>query len=125
VAAPDPLPRRDRPAPAWAVGALAVVLGAVLWIGASVLGGRREAWDSAAYWALAYPLALLAAALLGWRFPDRPARWAWLLFAGQFVGMVLRNGELGGLWPLGLVLFGVLALPAVLLARLAARRATA
>jgi hypothetical protein len=125
LATPDQLPRRDRPAPAWGAGALALVIGAGLWIGASLLGGRREAWDGAAYWALAYPLALLAAALLGWRFPDRPARWALLLFAGQFVGMVLRNGELGSLWPLGLVVFGVLALPAVLLARLAARRAAA
>jgi hypothetical protein len=43
------------------------------------------------------------------------------LFAGQFVAMVIRSDELGGLWPLGLVLFGVLALPAIVAARIAAR----
>jgi hypothetical protein len=100
----------------------ALVLGIASWLLASIATGRREPWDAAAYWTLVYPLSLLAAGWLGWRWPDRPARWALALFAGQFVGMWLRNGEIGNLSPLGLVLFGVLALPAVLLSRWAARR---
>jgi hypothetical protein len=35
--------------------------------------------------------------------------------------MAIRNGELGGLWPLGLVLFAVLSLPGMLAAHVAAR----
>ena len=105
---------------AWPVG-LALAVGVVLWLLAGALGHRREPWDSAAYWAIAYPLAIAACATLGWRFPERPARWAWALFAGQFVAMVARNGELGGMWPLGLAMFAVLALPGVLAARWAAR----
>jgi len=57
-------------------------------------------------------------------FPDRPWRWALLLFSGQFLGMCVRNGEIGNLWPLGLLAFGFLALPAVLAAFLAAKLAS-
>ena len=35
--------------------------------------------------------------------------------------MCMRNGELAGLWPLGLALFAVLALPGVVHATVAAR----
>jgi hypothetical protein len=100
---------------------IAVVLGAALWFGISMLTGKREPWDAQAYWALAYPAAILAAALLGYFYPERPWRWAALLFASQFLAMCVRNGELGNLWPLGIAVFAVLALPAVIAARLAAR----
>lgn len=100
---------------------IALLIGAALWTIASLASGRREAWDAAVYWALAYPAALVASALLGYFFPVRAWRWPLALFAGQFVAMVIRNGELGGLWPLGLALFGVLSLPAVVAARTAAR----
>ena len=103
------------------VAASALVFGAALWLAASFLGGRREAWDSAAYWALAFPLALLASAVLGYRFPVRPWRWPAAIFLGRFVGLCLRNGEVGSRWPLGLAAFALLGLPGVLLARLAAR----
>lgn len=100
---------------------LAFAAGVALWLLASLASDRREAWDGPAYWSLVYPLALLIAAGLAARFPTKPWRWALLLFAGQFIGMLARNGELGGLWPLGLLLFAVLALPAVVLAQLVAR----
>lgn len=100
---------------------LAAVVGAGLWLLATVLSGRREPWDGGGYWMVAYPLALFACAALGRLFSQGPWRWPLILFAGQFVAMCLRNGELGNLWPLGLVLFGLLALPGVFFAALAAR----
>jgi len=100
---------------------IAAVVGAALWVAVSMMSGRGEAWDSSAYWALAYPLAILVSALLGYFYPERTWRWPLVLFAAQFVAMVVRSSELGGLWPLGLVMFGILSLPAVLAARLAAR----
>lgn len=100
---------------------IALAVGAALWTAASLTSGRREAWDASVYWALAYPVALVASAVLGYLFPMRAWRWPLALFAGQFVAMVVRNGELGSLWPLGLVMFGVLSLPAVVAARIAAR----
>lgn len=44
-----------------------------------------------------------------------------MLFEAQFVAMALRNGEVGGLWPLGMLLFAAMALPGIAAARLAAR----
>jgi len=100
---------------------IAVVVGVALWFAASLLTAKREPWDGPAYWTLAYPLAIAACALLGYRFPERPWRWALVLFESQFVAMCLRNGELGNLWPLGMILFAVVALPGVVAAQVAAR----
>jgi hypothetical protein len=106
-----------RPAQPFTVAALA---GFALWTLASLLTTRREAWDAGIYWALVYPLAIAACGLLGYRYPERPWRWALLLFEAQFLAMCLRPGELGNLWPMGMVLFAVIALPGMLAARLAA-----
>lgn len=100
---------------------IALLIGAALWTAASLASGRREAWDSSSYWALAYPAALVASALLGYFFPWRVWRWPLALFAGQFVAMIVRSDEVGGLAPLGLIMFGVLALPGIVAARIAAR----
>ena len=65
--------------------------------------------------------AIAACALLGYRFPDRPWRWALVLFEAQFVAMCARNGELGNLWPLGMLLLAVVALPGIAAAQIGAR----
>ena len=101
--------------------AIAFVAGLLLMLAAAEVSGRREAWDSGVYWSVFYPLSVLACGLLGWLFPDRPWRWALALFLGQCIAMLLRNGELGSLFPLGVVLFGILSLPGVLVAKLGAR----
>lgn len=103
--------------------ATAAAGGAVLWVAAALVSGKREAWDGAVYWVLAYPAALLLCAWLGHAFPERSWRWPLVLFEAQFVAMGLRNGELAGLWPLGMILFAVLALPGMLAARFGARLA--
>lgn len=101
---------------------IALATGAALWLLTAIACGRREAWDASAYWALAYPAALVACAALGYRYPARAWLWAVALFEGQFSAMCARNGELGGLWPLGMVMFAVLALPGVYAAKRGARR---
>ena len=100
---------------------IAFVAGVVLWFAATAVSGRREAWDAGIYWILFYPLAIGVAVLLGYHFPDRPWRWALVLFLAQFVAMGLRSGEIGNLAPLGFVMFGVLSVPAIVAANLAAR----
>lgn len=101
--------------------AIAAAVGMVLWLAVTLAAGVREAWDTGAYWSVAYPAALGACAVLGYLFPQRPWRWAVVLFLAQFAAMILRNGELGSLWPLGLALFAVLSLPGMLAARLGSR----
>jgi hypothetical protein len=102
---------------------IALLSGFLLWFGASFLTSTREPWDAAAYWMLVYPAALAGCAGMGYACPQRPWRWVLALFLGQFLAMVFRHGELGGLWPLGLVMFGVLALPGLYAARFGARLA--
>jgi hypothetical protein len=99
---------------------IASVVGIALWFLAALLTNKREPWDASSYWIVVYPLALIACAVLGYKFPDRPWRWALVLFEAQFVAMCVRNGELGNLWPLGMAIFAVVALPGVLAGKIAA-----
>jgi hypothetical protein len=98
-----------------------ITVGATLWLVSAALAGKREAWDAPQYRAVAYPVALATCALLGRAYPTRPWRWALWLFEAQLVAMCVRNRELGSLFPLGMLLFAVIALPGMLLAILGAR----
>jgi hypothetical protein len=104
---------------------LAVAAGMGLWFWIALMSGRREAWDSPVFWAVGYPAAIAVSALLGYFFPRRPWRWALTLFSAQFIAMMIRNGEAGSLWPLGMMLLAVLAVPGMIAAKIAsAIRAT-
>lgn len=98
---------------------IAVIAGATLWAVGSAVSDRREAWDSGTYWTIFYPGAVAVCAVLGYFFPERPWRWCMALFAAQFVAMALLAGEIGNLAPLGLILFGILSLPAIGAAKVA------
>jgi hypothetical protein len=102
---------------------VALAGGASLWLGTMAASGRNEAWDSPLYWSAAYPLCIALSALLAFAAPERPAHWALAVMLVQPVVMVLTSGGGFGLLPLGLILFAILALPAVLAARLAASAA--
>ena len=75
-----------------------------------LLTGRREAWDAAAYWTMAYPAGIVVSAVLGYLATDRAWRWGLVLMLAQAVTLAVLARDFG-LLPLGLVLFGVLALP--------------
>lgn len=98
---------------------LTLGIGLALWSVTAWLAGGREPWDTSIYWTGAYPLALIAAAALGFAFPERSWRWALGLMLAQ-LPVMLAGGSGFGLLPLGLVLLGVLSLPAVLTAKLGA-----
>ena len=100
--------------------AVAIGAGAALWMVTALAGDRREAWDSPLYWSVTYPLCIALAAVLGYAEPTRPWRWALALMLVQPVVMALTSGSDFGLLPLGLIMFGVLALPPVLAARIGA-----
>jgi hypothetical protein len=100
--------------------AAAIVGGATLWLATAAISGKMEAWDSSLYWAATYPLSIGLAAFLGYRVPEKPWRWGLTVMLAQAVVLILGSSDFG-LLPLGLILFSVLALPAIGLAKLMAK----
>lgn len=102
----------------WAYTA-AIAGGAILWLVTAGITGKREAWDSSVYWIVTYPLAIGLGGGLGYWVPERPWRWGLAVMFAQAVVLVMAGSDFG-LLPLGLILFSILALPAVVLARMMA-----
>jgi hypothetical protein len=100
--------------------AVAAIGGAALWLATAALSGRREAWDSSLYWSVAYPLAIAGAGALGYLAPERPWRWGATLMLVQAVTLAVTASSFG-LLPLGLMLFGVLAVLPTAMATVGAR----
>jgi len=96
--------------------ALAVVVGAGLELGIHALTGRREAWDSGAYWAIGLPVALASSFAIGWFARGRAWMSTWLIVPAQVFTMMARSGELGGLWPLAVAMSACLSVPFVVAA---------
>ena len=99
--------------------AVAVTAGIIVWIVVSKISHRSEAWDSQWYFTIGVPVVCVVSAMLGFIEPNRPWRWGSAPLAGQFVWMLVTQGP-GNLLPLGIVVFGVLAIPSMLTARLGA-----
>ncbi len=93
--------------------------GALIWVLISTASGKREAWDSELYFSIGMPAVCLLAALLGFLEPKRTWRWGAAPLAGQFLAMLVMVGP-GNLLPLGMIVFAVLAIPPILVARLGA-----
>lgn len=102
---------------------LLFVLATLFWLAVARGAGVAEPWDAAGYWTVWYPVSLLLAAGGGYvvgRGTRKNAGWA----AGAIVTLAqLPVMELGagtsGLWPAGLLVLLVLAVPAMALAALA------
>jgi hypothetical protein len=93
---------------------LSAGIGVCLELGIHALSGRREAWDSPLFWTLGLPAAALVSAAIG--YFARPGDWRWtaIVVPSQVMTMMIRSGELGGLWPLAVTLSAVLSAPFVL-----------
>ena len=94
----------------------AFVVGVIVWITVSNATGKREAWDSDAYFSLGMPAVCAASFVLGMIQPLRPWRWGVTPLIGQFLTMLVTQG-VGNLLPLGIIVFGALSLPSILTAR--------
>ena len=103
----------------WLYG-VAIVSGIAVWILVSKFSHRREAWDSQWYFLIGMPVVCVVSACLGFFEPSRPWRWGVAPLAGQAVCMIVTQGP-GNLLALGLIVFGVLALPSIITAQIGAR----
>ena len=99
----------------------AIATGILLELGVYALSGRREAWDSPAFWTIGFPVAVLASAALGLLARRRDWLWTFLIVPAQVTTMMMRNGEIGALWPLTAALSAVLSTPFVGAAFIASR----
>ncbi|MBI3608296.1 MAG: hypothetical protein HY207_10035 [Nitrospirae bacterium] len=99
--------------------AAAIVSGIFVWILVSALSGRREAWDSQWYFLVGMPVVCVVSACLAFFEPSRPWRWGMIPLAAQAVWMIVTQGP-GNLLPIGLVVFGVLAIPSMTTAQIGA-----
>lgn len=98
---------------------VAIVCGVSVWALVSTASGKREAWDSGLYFSVGMPIVCVMSAALGFFEPTRSWRWGVTPLIGQFFWMLLTQGP-GNLLPLGVVVFGVLAVPAIITARIGA-----
>jgi len=99
----------------------AALTGVALEIGIHTLSGRREAWDSPEFWVIGLPAALLISAVVGYRSRTNDWIWTALIVPSQVVTMMVRSGEVGGLWPLTVALSSILSLPFVIAAFIGSR----
>jgi hypothetical protein len=99
----------------------AIATGALLELGIHALSGRREAWDSPQFWTIGFPTALLVAAALGFLARRKDWLWTFAIVPAQVTTMMVRSGEIGGLWPLAAALSAVLSAPFVGAAFIASR----
>lgn len=90
---------------------LALLAGVALELGIHAFTGRREAWDSGAYWTIGLPAALAVSFAIGLFARGRAWLSTWLIVPAQVFTMMVRSGELGGLWPLAVALSAGLSVP--------------
>ena len=89
---------------------VSITSGAALWIWAAAASHKVEAWDGPYYFSRVVPALWVVAAVCGLLAPRLPWRWPALMYATQFVTMIVRTeGAVGPLAPLGLIMMGGLA----------------
>lgn len=104
----------------WPAVVIALLVGAAGWEAACRLSGRSEAWDSPAYWQIAYPAFGVAALVLAYLWP----RSGWFTWAALAVGqalMMFAKKPGGSLWPLGVMVMLVMCAPLIIAGRLGGR----
>jgi hypothetical protein len=99
-----------------------VVAGGLIWGWVAAADERTEVWDAPQFWTLAYPLALAACCILGFAWPERPWRWAIVVFVmllAVMLGQATAAGSSLSILPSGLIVLAVLALPGAAIASFA------
>lgn len=80
--------------------------GMLVWIIISQMTDRKEAWDSDLFWSIGVPLMFVINGIGAFLDPRRIAVKGIVSVALQPIAMIIMAGEIGSLFPLGLILFG-------------------
>lgn len=84
--------------------------GLAIWVLITSLSGRREAWDSVYFWRFGVPGMLAINAIAGFLEPERIKLKGLISVSLQPVAMTVKAGEIGSMFPFGLIVFLVLGL---------------
>lgn len=84
--------------------------GFLVCLAVSLATGRKEAWDSGAYFSVEIPIMCAVIFVIAYRFPARPWRWVVSMAAGQALALATAGNSLS-LWPLSLVAMTILSIP--------------
>ncbi len=87
--------------------AVTAAAGALVWLGISWASDRREPWDSDIFWSIGFPLMLLINCLSAFVDPHRLILRGLASVSLQPVVMMVMAGEVGSMFPLGLIVFGI------------------
>ena len=98
---------------------IAAAIGILVWVAVSTVASKSEAWDSPLYFVVGMPLLCVVAGVFALIEPNHPLKWAVVPLAAQAAWMFMTQG-FGNLAPLGVLFFGVLAIPLFIAARIGA-----
>jgi hypothetical protein len=90
-----------------------------VWLVPWLLLGGKEAWDHWTYFGVSIPAMSAAAGYAGFRAKTGWWRWPLTLVAAQFAAALLLGG-FGNLFPLGIIVFVILATPMLVAAAVGA-----
>jgi len=91
---------------------MAIVFGLAVWISISKISGSAEAWDSPLYFAYGIPGGMVAMGVIGYIWPSRPWRWPLAMTVAQ-ASLAIAQNPTANMLPLGLIAFGLLAIPSL------------
>lgn len=95
--------------------AIGVGLGAIVWV-LPWMVARVEAWDHGSYLYVSLPCMVVFSFFAAFLAKSRPWRWPLVMLLVQFAVSLLLSGGPGNLFPLTVVAFLILAVPAFIAA---------
>jgi hypothetical protein len=98
----------------------ASLCGAAIWTLVALVSGSPQAWTSALYFSAGMPGVCLLSMGFAFLEPACPARWGLLPMIGQLAGSILSMAPGSKLLPMLMVVFGVLSIPPIAAAGIAA-----
>jgi len=98
----------------------ASLCGAAIWTVVALVSGTQQAWTSRLYFFTGMPGVCLLSMGFAFLEPAYPARWGLLPMIGQLVGSIVSMAPGSNLLPMLMVVFGVLSIPPIAAAGIAA-----